>query len=253
MMSLRQLERYKNPLYGTKEQFKRFIFDLADDNFTAGDQARDRVLTIDQHAERKAQMKETFLRSIGGLPAMDTPLNIQQAGEVCGNGFLIEKLIFESRPGAYVTSHLYVPDGLAGPSGAVLLLCGHSENGKSDDNYQVVCQHLVHAGLIVMAIDPIGQGERVSYFESGSSIEKVRWGVREHDQAGMMCLPLGQNIARYFIHDAMRAIDVLCTREEVDRSRIGVTGNSGGGTQTSMMMICDDRVAAAAPGTFYYE
>jgi hypothetical protein len=48
----------------------------------------------------------------------------------------------------------------------------------------------------------------------------------------------------------MRGIDYLCTRPEVDPARIGVTGNSGGGTQTSLMMICDQRIAAAAPGTF---
>jgi len=78
----------------------------------------------------------------------------------------------------------------------------------------------------------------------------VRWGSGEHDYAGIQCLPLGQSIARYFVHDAMRGIDYLLTRPEVDMNKLGVTGNSGGGTQTSLMMVCDERIAAAAPATY---
>jgi hypothetical protein len=63
-------------------------------------------------------------------------------------------------------------------------------------------------------------------------------------------LPLGDNIARYFVHDAMRAVDYLCARPEVDPTKIGVTGCSGGGTQTGMLMLCDPRIAAAAPAAF---
>jgi cephalosporin-C deacetylase-like acetyl esterase len=75
-------------------------------------------------------------------------------------------------------------------------------------------------------------------------------GSAEHDYVGSQCWPLGDSIARYFLHDAIRGIDYLCTRPEVDPERIGVTGNSGGGAQTCMLMLYDQRIAAAAPATF---
>ncbi|UUZ85183.1 hypothetical protein LJK88_17345 [Paenibacillus sp. P26] len=74
--------------------------------------------------------------------------------------------------------------------------------------------------------------------------------VTEHEQVGRQCLPLGDSLARYMLHDAVRAIDYLCTRPEVDPTRIGVCGHSGGGTQTSLVMMYDERIAAAAPAGF---
>lgn len=104
--------------------------------------------------------------------------------------------------------------------------------------------------MVVLAMDPIGQGERLSYYENSIEESAVRWGTIEHDHVGSQCLPLGDSLARYFVHDAMRAIDYLITRQEVDPNKIGVTGNSGGGMQASLVMICDPRIAAAAPATF---
>jgi cephalosporin-C deacetylase-like acetyl esterase len=166
------------------------------------------------------------------------------------DGFSLEKVVFEARPGVFVTANLYLPDGIESPRGAVQFLCGHAYEAKQYPEYQIVCQYLVKAGLVVLAQDPVGQGERLSYYEPGRGGTTVEWGTTEHDYAGTQCLPLGDTIGRYFVHDAMRGIDYLCSRREVDPSRIGVTGNSGGGTQTSMMMVCDPRLAAAAPATF---
>ncbi len=103
---------------------------------------------------------------------------------------------------------------------------------------------------MVLAQDPIGQGERFSYYEPELEGTTVAWGTTEHDHAGAQCQLLGDSIARYFLHDAMRGVDVLASRPEVDPRRIGVTGNSGGGTQTCLMMLGDPRIAAAAPCTF---
>lgn len=129
-------------------------------------------------------------------------------------------------------------------------MSGHHEQAKHHPEYQTVCQHLVKSGLIVLAIDPIGQGERLSYYEQALDGPTIRSCTGEHDYAGSQCWPLGDGLARYFVHDGMRGIDYLCTRPEVDSDKIGVTGNSGGGTQTSLMMVCDPRIAAAAPATF---
>jgi len=251
-MNLRQLEQLSPGtwFYDVNDQLKNHIYRRQERAFAAGDAARDAIQTCEQLMERARAVREFFLRGIGGLPSMGTPLNAHTVGTVEGNGFKVERVIFESRPYNYVTANLYLPEDLTGPRGAVLFLCGHHREGKHAEEYQIVCQYLVQAGLVVFAQDPIGQGERFSYYEP--SIKDVTIGVctLEHDYAGAQCLPLGENIARYFLHDAMRSIDYMCTRPEIDPNRIGVTGNSGGGTQSCLVMMGDPRIAAAAPGTF---
>lgn len=237
-------------IYDVKDQFKHFIYKTADAEFERGNAERDAIRTEKEINKRRKTMREKFIAAIGGLPSSDTPLNSKITGVIQDDGFRIEKIIFESRPNVFVTANMYIPDGIVKPRGAVQFLSGHFEQAKHADEYQVVCRTLVKAGLVVFAQDPVGQGERHSYYESSLKFNTFRWGTGEHDYAGVQCLPAGQSIARYFVHDSMRGIDYLCTRPEVDKSKIGVTGNSGGGTQTSLMMVCDERIAAAAPATY---
>lgn len=239
-----------NSLYDLKSQMQRAIYGRSEVAFAAGDAARDAIQTPAALRQRQKMVRAAFTAAVGGLPSSETPLNVKVVGRIEEQGFAIEKLIYEPRPNTFLTANLYLPHGITKPRGAVLFVCGHARDGKHDDRYQIVCRHLVQAGLIVLAQDPIGQGERLSYYESALDATTVGWGTTEHDHAGTQCLLLGDGIARYFLHDAMRGVDLLCSRPEVDPSRIGVTGNSGGGTQTCMMMMGDPRIAAAAPGTF---
>lgn len=249
-MGVKDLESFNLSIYDVKDQFKRWVYDRSKAAFDEGDLARDKIRTVEASEAHSSFIREKLIESIGGLPSFDHPLQAEITGKLQADGYKIDKLIFQSRPSTYVTCNLYVPDGLDGPSAAVLFLCGHADNAKQYDRYQYVCQRLVGEGLIVLAMDPVGQGERLSYYEPDKGEAAVRPGTREHDHAGSQCLPLGDGIARYFLHDAMRAIDYLCSLPEVDPKRIGVTGSSGGGLQTSMVMLCDTRIAAAAPGTF---
>lgn len=248
-MRLQKLANDVWSLYDVKDQLKQFVYERSVEAFRSGDEARD-TLESSRVRERAAYMREQFIARIGGLPSSDTPLLPQIIGVLDCEGYRIERIIFESRPQAYVTSSLYLPDGIQAPRGAVLFVCGHKSNGRFYANYQRVCQYLVTTGLIVLAIDPIGQGERCSYYEPGFQQPFIAASTAEHEYVGSQCWPLGDGLARYFLHDIMRAIDYLCTRSEVDRDRIGITGSSGGGTQSSMAMLCDPRIAAAAPGTF---
>lgn len=236
--------------FDMKDQLKRHIYDRSIRLFEQGDTDRDRLSSVEEIQSRAARMSEAFLDAIGGLPPMDTPLNPRICGEIKCNGFTIQKVIFESRPNTFVTANVYVPDGITAPRGAVLFLCGHSVLSKSYPKYQAVCRTLARAGLVAMIQDPVGQGERISYWEPSLGRPTVDVTTRDHDHAGLQSLPLGDSICRYFIHDAMRGIDYLMSRPEVDPNRIGVTGNSGGGTQTCLMMMADPRIAAAAPATF---
>jgi len=251
-MTLRELES-RSPhgaLYDVRSQLQQFVYKRSEEAFAAADAARDAIRTPEALATRQAWIRERFIECLGGLPASDTPLNARTVGIIECDGFRTEKVIFESRPKVVVTANLYLPDGITAPRGAVLFVCGHHDQAKHQDEYQVVCQYLVRAGLVVLAQDPVGQGERYSYYEPSLSGVTVNPGTGKHDYAGSQCLPLGDAIGRYFAHDSMRTIDYLCTRPEVDPQRIGITGNSGGGTQSSMVMLCDPRVAAAAPATF---
>ena len=250
-----QWENYDNTrdkfyFYDFRNQFTRYIYNRSVEMFRKGDAGRDAITSWEDIEIRQKNIAEDFIKSLGGLPPMDTPLNPQVVGTIACEGFRIEKIIFESRPHVYVTANLYIPDNISKPTGAVLFVCGHHEQAKHAEEYQIVCRHLVAAGLVVLAQDPIGQGERMSYYEPAAGKTTVGWGTAEHEHAGEQCFSLGDSISKYFVHDAMRGIDYLCTRPEVDPQKIGITGNSGGGTQSAMMMLCDRRLAAAAPATF---
>lgn len=248
-MLISELESYRLRIYQVKEQWKRHVYERSEHAFRAGEDQRDLVETEEQLIARQAAIRAGFLQCIGGLPSSDSPLLPKECGILQQQGFRIEKVVFQSRPGIWVTCNVYVPDGRVEPGPAVLFLCGHHDEAKHAEEYQAVCRQLVHAGLVVLAMDPVGQGERVQHAD-GKGGSLIGIGVREHDYLGSQCLPLGDSLARYFVHDAMRAIDYLITRSDVDAGRIGVTGNSGGGTQTAMVMMADSRIAAAAPATF---
>jgi dienelactone hydrolase len=247
----RDLDRYAFGYAYPGSQLKDHIYERSRRLFASGDAARDRIADAAALRERQENVRRFVIASLGGLPSSDTPLNPRVTGTIDGDGFRIEKIVFESRPRHYVTANLYLPlNRPAGRTGAVLFLSGHHDTAKVVGEYQNVCQTLARAGLIVLSQDPVGQGERLSYFDPATKSNPVGIGTRDHDYAGMQSRLVGETIGRYMLHDAMRGIDYLISRPEVDPSRIGVTGNSGGGTQTSLVMLADPRVAAAAPATF---
>lgn len=201
--------------------------------------------------ERGRMIREAFLTSIGGLPPSDTPLQARTVGIVARPGYHIEKVVFESLPKVYVTAHLYIPDVMELPAPGILFVSGHGREAKAYDQYQRVCHDIAINGMVALAIDPTGQGERVTTLNPDTGEMSHGWGTTEHAYQGQQCLLTGTNLARYFLHDALRGIDYLMTRPEVDGERIGITGNSGGGTQTSLVcMSGDPRIKAAAPCTY---
>jgi dienelactone hydrolase len=205
--------------------------------------------TPEQIAAYQTQLREKFLQSIGGLPS-PTPLHPQVTGQVARDGYRVQKVLFESQPRFYVTGLLFLPEAsrFKPPYPGVLVPCGHAKDAKAHDDYQTVGAALALAGMAALVFDPIDQGERGQYMGKGGWPEL--WGCAGHSLVGMGCRLLGRNTARFEIWDGMRGIDYLQSRPEVDPRRIGCTGNSGGGTQTSYLMALDGRIRAAAPSCY---
>jgi len=198
--------------------------------------------------ERQRWVKEKLMDLLGPLP-QKTPLNAKVTGTLEREDFRVEKVLFESIPGYYVTAGLFIPKNRKGKSPAIIYASGHASQGFRSEAYQHIIINLVKKGFIVLAFDPVGQGERFQYFDPESG--KARFSpTKEHSYPGAQCYLAGYSPTHYFVWDGMRAVDYLLTRPEVDPDRIGMTGRSGGGTQTAYTAAVDDRILAAAPECF---
>ncbi|MGB9595911.1 MAG: alpha/beta hydrolase family protein, partial [Candidatus Poribacteria bacterium] len=202
--------------------------------------------TEGQWIKRQQEVKKILMNIVGPFPEKN-PLNPKIVNVIKKNGYRLEKIIYESRPEFYVTACLFIPDGLTNKAPVILNPIGHSDDGFRGTLYQTVILNLVKKGFIVLTYDPISQGERLQYFDPEKSRSRIGWSTCEHSYMGTQCFISGNSFARYRLWDGIRAIDYLATRDEVDISRIGVNGISGGGTLTTYISAFDDRVYASAP------
>lgn len=197
---------------------------------------------------RQAALKASFREALGEMPAEKSPLNPKVVGRDKRDGYSVERVIYESRPGHHVTANLYLPDGPP-PYPGVLVPCGHSENGKAAEPYQRISILLAKNGMAALCFDPIGQGERVQWLDEKGK-PAVKGSTTEHTLLGIGALLVGRSAAGYRVWDGIRSLDYLASRPEVDPKRLGCTGNSGGGTETAYLMALDDRIAVAAPSCY---
>lgn len=200
--------------------------------------------------KRQTAVRETLLRIVGPFPEK-TPLNPRITGVVKKEGFTIEKLIYESIPNLHVTAALFIPEGITEKRPAVIQVSGHGFAAFRSSGNQRMIYNLVRKGFFVMAIDPLGQGERIQYWDPEKKVSMVgNSPTSEHSYFGNQMFLGGVSPGRYFTWDGIRGVDYLMTRSEVDPDRIGIFGCSGGGTQTTYIAAFDDRIKAAAPGCY---
>lgn len=218
----------------------------ANDYYDIRDEEIAKLRTVSDWQKRQALVKDKLLKLVGPFPEK-TPLNVRITGVVHKDGFRVEKIIYESMPDFYVTGCLFIPDNIDGKVPAVLNVIGHNQEAFRAELYQRVCLNLVRKGIMVLAIDPIGQGEHVQYYDPGIDFSSIGYTVIEHCFFGNQCFLSGVSPGRYFIWDGIRGIDYLLTRGDVDPGRIGVTGFSGGGTISSYIAAFDDRVKVSVP------
>jgi dienelactone hydrolase/pimeloyl-ACP methyl ester carboxylesterase len=213
----------------------------------AGLEARAALRTLADAEAYVEAVRKSIRLCFGPLP-QKTPLKPRVTGVVERDAYRVEKILFESRPGFLVAANLYVPRGKKPPLPGVVGCCGHSNNGKAAEPYQAFAQGLARRGYVVLIYDPIGQGERLQYGHLGKG--RPRPGTGEHLYAGNQQFLAGEFFGTWRAWDGIRALDYLLSRPEVDPRRVGVTGNSGGGTLTAWLCGLDQRWAAAAPGCF---
>ena len=200
-------------------------------------------------AEAWARERVERRRRLASVLVPDWPVaepKVTQTGEIARKGWTIRKIMFQSLPDYWVTAALYVPNEIKGSTPGVLLCSGHWLEAKACPEYHAMGEELVRQGMVVLAFDPVAQGERVQSWDYLANRIPM-WGTTEHDYLGHKSLLCGWPLSQAFVWDGQRALDVLLAQEGVDAARIGVCGISGGGTQTTLLLGADDRFTAAAP------
>ena len=197
-----------------------------------------------EYDEYRTRMYKKYVEAVGGFDIPRTPLNAKVVEKIARNGYRIEKILFESRPGVYVTGLLFLPDEakFKPPYKGIILTCGHSADGKGSATYQRGGVQGALAGFAVLVYDPISQGER-------EQVPKGRC-CDPHNRYGTLAALLGQSTARQRIWDGMRCIDYLYSRDDVRKDGVGCMGNSGGGTMTSLLESIEPRIVAACPSCY---
>lgn len=213
---------------------------------------RRRLAAIRTRRQAEAYRDEVSVKIAGCFGSFPerTPLNAQVGGHIDAGTFQIEKLLFESRPGCFVSASLCVPKGLKAPAPAVLGNCGHDPLGKAGAENQAFTQELAQCGFVVLTFDPIAQGERDQYLSLPEGHLLRKSCVEAHNMIGQQLQLAGKFVGSWMAWDAMRALDYLASRPEVDSSRLGVTGNSGGGVLSTWLWALDRRLFMAAPSCF---
>lgn len=192
----------------------------------------------------RKKLKEQIIQHTGTKLYPNLPLALKETGSYKGDGFTVKNIYFQTRPQVYATANLYIPDG-TGKFPAVIVMMGHSRDGKLYENYQLVGQTLAKEGYVALCIDPWGAGERTT-----------QHGDFEYHGTylGASLLNIGESLMGMQITDNIRGIDLLQSLPYVDAEKIGATGASGGGNQTMWLAAVDERVKAAMPvvsvGTF---
>ena len=208
-----------------------------------------KLRSFDAAADWQAHMqavREHFRLSLGQMPER-TPLNPRLVGILERDGYVIEKLLIESQPGFPVTVNLYRPPEITEPLPAVLNPLGHWPDGKAETVVQARGIGLARQGYVALVYDPIGQGERSQHWDFATNTNPVPSSTEQHAGACLPCWLIGNTVITHMVWDGVRMLDYLEMRTDVDTSRIGCTGASGGGTYTMFMTAFDDRITAAVP------
>ncbi len=196
-----------------------------------------RYSTLAEWEARRTWLRRQILVAAGLYPLPPrTPLRSEVFGRIDRGDHTIEKVLIQPMPGFYLAGNLYRPVGVKGRAPGILSPHGHWKRGRLEDTDQVSvpgrCISLARQGFVVFSYDMVGYNDtRQMPHKFGGKVEQL-WSFG----------PLGLQL-----WNSIRALDFLQSLPDVDETRIGVTGASGGGTQTFLLAAVDTRVKAAAP------
>lgn len=193
--------------------------------------------TLEQWTRLKQTLRKRLEDSWGPFPEEHCPLEPRVLGRDPRDGYRVEKLVFQTRPGIWMTANAYVPAG-DGKRPAVLCVHGHWRGAKQDPVVQARCIGLAKLGFFVLVVDAFGAGER--------GLAKPL-GEYHGEMVAATLWPAGLALSGLQVYENMRAVDYLQSRAEVDGERIGITGASGGGNQTMYAAAHDERFRCAVP------
>src|SRR5262245_23982699 len=193
--------------------------------------------TREEWEARRADIRKHLQQAFGAFPDKPCPLEPKVLGVLERDGYRVEKIIFQTMPGVWMTASAYVPDK-PGKLPALLAVHGHWRGARLDPVLQKRCIGPAKLGYFVLAVDAFGAGER--------AIGKAL-GEYHGEMVAATLLPAGLTLSGLQVYENMRAVDYLKTRPEVDGTKIAITGASGGGNQTMYAGAWDDRFSAVVP------
>jgi len=183
--------------------------------------------------DRAHHVREQLRVTLGLWPMFPkTPLNPKVYGKVERDGYTIEKVVLETFPGFTLSGNLYRPIGKTGKVPGILSPHGHYAEGRMHVDVQQRCIRWAKLGAVIFMYDMVGYNDSKPFPHTFLNDRLRQWG---------MSLPMLQT------WNSIRALDWLASLPDVDSSRMGCTGESGGGTQTFLLTGIDDRIKVAAP------
>lgn len=195
----------------------------------------------------RGQFVLSKIREMAGPLPDRCPLAARTTRTMERSGYRIENVLFQSQPDYWIPANVYVPTGAPGPFPAVVLQRGHFDPIRMSPDYQQLYFDLVKNGFVVLAYDPIGQGERRQYYEpGGEQFDELLSPTLEHCVIGGLLSLIGESAAGWFAWDGMRAVDYLLDRPEVDHGKIGGADHTDTGWNVLFHCALDDRIQCAS-------
>lgn len=198
--------------------------------------------TKDEWLRRAAELRQQIMVSAGLWPLPErTPLNAHIFGKLDRGDYTVEKVYFESCPGHYVTGNLYRPKNTTSKAPAVLLPHGHWQYGRLENqplnSGPTRAANFAKLGFVAFTWDMVGYDDSIAIPHTFAS----------HREGLVQASLWGVNLLGLQLWNSIRSVDFIASLPDVDATRIGVTGESGGGTQTFLLSAVDDRIRVSAP------